>query len=77
VKTSAIGKQTFFHASCAHIVSAKAPDQQFTKRQLTHKGTHGKHRLNTVHISPVTSLQGGVESVECVESVERGVWSVK
>ena len=55
----------FFHASCAHIVSAKAPDQQFTKRQLTHKDTHGKHRLKTVHISPVTSLQCGVESVEC------------
>ena len=61
----------FFHASCAHIVSAKAPDQQFTKRQLTHKDTHGKHRLKTVHISPVTSLQCGVESVEC------GVWSGK
>ena len=61
----------FFHASCAHIVSAKAPDQQVTKRQLTHKDTHGKHRLKTVHISPVTSLQCGVESVEC------GVWSVE
>ena len=61
----------FFHASCAHIVSAKAPDQQLTKRQLTHKDTHGKHRLKTVHISPVTSLQCGVESVEC------GVWSGK
>jgi len=61
----------FFHASCAHIVSAKAPDQQFTKRQLTHKDTHGKHPLKTVHISPVTSLQCGVESVEC------GVWSGK
>ena len=24
--------EPFFHASCAHIVSAKAPDQQFTKR---------------------------------------------
>ena len=34
----------FFHASCAHIVSAKAPDQQFTKRQLTHKETHNKNR---------------------------------
>ena len=55
----------FFHASCVHIVSAKAPDQQFTKRQLTHKDTHGKHRLKTVHISPVTSLQCGMESVEC------------
>ena len=42
--------------------------------------------LNSLaHISPVTSLQGGVESVECgvwggkcgVESVECGVWSVK
>ena len=54
----------FFHASCAHIVSAKAP-------QLTHKDTHGKHRLKIVHISPVTSLQCGVESVEC------GVWSGK
>ena len=33
-----------------------------------------------VHISPVTSLQCGVESVECgvwSESVECGVWSVK
>ena len=54
----------FFHASCAHIVSAKAP-------QLTHKDTHGKHRWKIVHISPVTSLQCGVESVEC------GVWSGK
>ena len=79
VKTSAIGKRTFFfHASCAHIVSAKAPDQQFTKRQLTHKDTHGKHRLKTVHISPVTSLQCGVESVECgVWSGECRVWSVE
>ena len=68
----------FFHASCAHIVSAKAPDQQFTKRQLTHKDTHGKHRLKTVHISPVTSLQCGVESVECgVWSGECRVWSVE
>ena len=78
----------FFHASCADIVSAKAPDQQFTKRQLTHKDTHGKHRLKTAHISPVTSLQRGVESVECgvwsvkcgvgsVECVKCGVWSVE
>ena len=68
----------FFHASCAHIVSAKAPDQQFTKRQLTHKDTRGKHRLKTVHISPVTNLQCGVESVECgVWSVKQGLWTVK
>ena len=25
----------FLHASCAHIVAANAPEQQFTKRQLT------------------------------------------
>ena len=72
VKTFAIGKRTcFFHASCADIVSAKAPDQQLTKRQLTYKDTHGKHRLKTVHISPVTSMQCGVDSVEW------GVWSGK
>ena len=57
-----------------------------------HKDTHRKHRLKTVHISPVASLQCGVwsgkcgvesvecgvESVECgVERVECGVWSEK
>ena len=58
--------------SCAHIVSAKAPDQQLTKRQLTHKNTHGKHRLKTVHISPVTSLQCGVESSIKIQSLTSG-----
>ena len=62
---------SFFHASCAHIASTKAPDQQFTKRQLTHKDTHGKHRLKTVPYFPITSLRCGLESVEC------GVWGGK
>ena len=56
VKTSAIGTRTFFfHTSCAHIVSAKAPHQQFTKRQLTHKETHNKNRwfCNSTTKSPV------------------------
>ena len=45
----------FFHTSCAHIVSAKAPHQQFTKRQLTHKETHNKNRwfCNSTTKSPV------------------------
>ena len=45
----------FFHTSCAHIVSAKAPHQQFTKRQLTHKETHNKNRwfCNSITKSPV------------------------
>lgn len=64
MRTSAGGKRTFFHASCARIVSAKAPDEQVTKRQLTHKETRGNHRLKALHISPATSLQCGVEREE-------------
>ena len=66
-KTSAIGKRTFFHASCAHIVSAKAPDQQFTKRQLTHKDTHENiaWRQYIFPRLPVCSVESKVSSVEC------------
>ena len=34
----------FLHASCAHIVSANAPEQQFTKRQLTSTTTSPAQR---------------------------------
>ena len=37
----------FLHASCAHIVSAKAPEQQFTKRQLTSTTTTSPDEITT------------------------------
>ena len=44
----------FLHASCAHTVSAKAPEQQFTKRQLTStttslpaQGNHNQHNITS------------------------------
>ena len=71
MKTSAIGKRTFLFTHRARISSQRRHLINSSHRQLTHKDTHGKHRLKTVHTSHVTSLQSGVESVEC------GVWSGK
>ena len=66
VKTSATGKRTFFSPCIVRAYRlSEGTWSTVHKRQLTHKDTHGKHRLKTVHISPVTSLQCGVESVEC------------
>ena len=77
VKTSAIGKQAFFSCIVRAYRLSEGTWSTVHKRQLMHKDTHRKHRLKTVHISPVTSLQCGVESVECgVESVE-WVWSAE
>ena len=77
VKTSAIGKRAFFSCIVRAYRLSEGTWSTVHKRQLMHKDTHRKHRLKTVHISPVTSLQCGVESVECgVESVE-WVWSAE
>jgi len=45
----------FLHASCAHIVSAKAPEQQFTKRQLTSTTTSPPAQRNHHQHSNITS----------------------
>ena len=55
VQTSAIGKRFFFHASCVHIVSAKALEQQFTKRQLTSTTTSPPAQRNHHQHNNITS----------------------
>jgi len=45
----------FFHASCARIVSAKAPDQQFTQRQLTSTTTSPSAQRNHHQHNNITS----------------------
>ena len=44
----------FFHASCAHIVSAKAPEQQFTQRQLNSTTTSPPAQRNHHGITSAT-----------------------
>ena len=44
----------FLHASCAHIVSANAPEQQFTKRHLTSTTTSPAQRDH--HHQPHSTL---------------------
>ena len=56
IQTSAIGKRTFFlHASCPHTISAKAPEQQFTKIQLTSTTTSPPAQRNHNQHSNITS----------------------
>ena len=50
------GKTNFFlHTSCAHIVSAKAPEQQFTKKQLTSTTTSPPAQRNHHQHNNITS----------------------
>ena len=45
----------FLHASCPHTVSAKAPEQQFTKRQLTSTTTSPSAQRNHNQHNNITS----------------------
>ena len=45
----------FLHASCPHTVSAKAPEQQFTKRQLTSTTTSPPAQRNHNQHNNITS----------------------